>query len=220
MNHSTILLDNYQRVSKSIPDKVCLVAVSKTKPVEAIAALYEIGHRDFGENKVQELCSKANQLPADIRWHLIGHLQTNKVKHVAPFVELIHSVDSEKLLIEINKQGQKNNRVINCLLQIFIATEETKFGLNESEANAIIQNYLAGNYPFVCLQGLMGMASNTDKEEQIRNEFRELNRLYLMYAETVSDFSYLSMGMSHDYPMAIEEGSNLIRVGSLIFGER
>jgi pyridoxal phosphate enzyme (YggS family) len=200
---------------------VHLVAVSKTKTVEAIMDLYNLGQRDFGENYVQELTEKQTQLPADIRWHFIGHLQTNKVKYIAPFVYLIQGVDSLKLLKEINKQGEKINRVIHILLQVHIANEETKFGLDENEFNLIIHEL--GSLKNIRVMGLMGMASLTEDKEQLRKEFQYLNGLFVTHNQ-LSTTSYklqtLSMGMSADYKIAIEEGSNMVRIGSLIFGAR
>lgn len=215
---------------------VILVAVSKTKPVEDILELYRLGQRDFGENYVQELVEKYEQLPKDIRWHFIGHLQSNKVKLIAPFVSLIQSVDSEKLLKEINKQARKNERMVDCLLQVHIAKEETKFGLDEHELEEIREatkytNNTNGDndtYKNICIKGLMGMASFTGDEKIVRNEFRSLKFLFDKYYHSDSygdsilnsQFSILSMGMSGDYKMAIEEGSNMVRIGSLLFGER
>ena len=201
---------------------ITLVAVSKTKTVEAIKALYDLGHRDFGENYVQELLEKQQRLPQNIRWHFIGHLQTNKVKYIAPFVHLIHSVDSLKLLKEINKQEEKNNRIINVLLQIHIAEEETKFGLDVNELDQLINNSMA-QLPNVKICGLMGMASLQNNENKIRKEFRNLKNLFDKYSQFTihnSQFSILSMGMSSDYTIALEEGSTLVRIGSLVFGER
>lgn len=203
---------------------VTLVAVSKTKPAEDILHLYNLGQRDFGENYVQELVDKYHQLPKDIRWHFIGHLQSNKVKLIAPFVSLIHSVDSEKLLHEINKQAKNNERTIDCLLQVFIADEETKFGLDPAEAVELITRVSQENtFRHISLKGLMGMASFTKNEHKIRQEFRVLKSLFDKYSKlnaTIADLSVLSMGMSGDYEVAIEEGSNLVRIGSLLFGER
>ena len=208
---------------------VTLVAVSKTKPVEEILELYDLGQRDFGENYVQELVEKEAQLPKDIRWHFIGHLQSNKVKLIAPFVSLIHSVDSDKILKEINKQAAKNNRVIDCLLQVYIASEETKFGLDKEELSSLIKTIgFNGSqdkmlYKNVCIKGLMGMASFTDDKEILRNEFKVLKSIFDKYADMSSancQLSIVSMGMSADYRMAIEEGSNMVRIGSLLFGER
>ena len=196
--------------------KATLVAVSKMKPVEDILELYELGHRDFGENYVQELVEKAAQLPNDIRWHFIGHLQTNKVKQVVPFVYLIHGIDSWKILKEIDKQAEKNSRVIDCLLQVHIAQEETKFGLDENELNEFDIN----QYANVKVKGLMGMASLTDNVNTIRSEFKHLKVIYDKLSTLNPQLSILSMGMSSDYKIAIEEGSNMVRIGSLVFGER
>ena len=201
---------------------VKLVAVSKTKSIEDIKAMYDLGQRDFGENYVQELVDKYEALP-NIKWHFIGHLQTNKVKYIAPFVSLIHGVDSFKLLKEINKQGEKNKRIINCLLQIYIAEEETKFGLNEDELDDIFGSEELKNLKNIKISGMMGMASFTENEETIRNEFRYLKTLFNSYKKlsiTNCQLSILSMGMSADYKIAIEEGSTMVRIGSLIFGER
>ena len=211
----------YQLLRKVLEEKqVTLVAVSKTKPVSDILELYNLGQRDFGENYVQEMVSKAGQLPKDIRWHYIGHLQTNKVKLIAPFVQLIHAVDSLKLLEEINKQGEKCERVINCLLQVHIAQEETKFGLNEEELNVLIEQFADEPLSNTRIAGLMGMASFTDDMSKVRQEFQNLKRIFDRL--TTNDFrlTTLSMGMSSDYKIAIEEGSNMVRIGSLLFGER
>lgn len=202
-----------------------LVAVSKTKPIEDIRALYDLGQRDFGENYVQELQEKQPQLPPDIRWHFIGHLQSNKVKYIAPFVHLIHGVDSLSLLKEISKQASKNNRVIDCLLQVHIASEETKFGLNEEELQSVLESVKNDGTAFqnVNIRGLMGMASFTDNEALVKKEFSSLKALFDKYAQVSifnSPFSILSMGMSGDYKIALEEGSNMVRIGSLLFGER
>jgi pyridoxal phosphate enzyme (YggS family) len=196
---------------------VTLVAVSKTKPMADILDLYAEGQRDFGENYVQELCDKQANLPGDIRWHFIGHLQSNKVKYIAPFVHLIHGVDSESLLKEIDKQGRKNNRVIDCLLQMHIAQEETKFGLDKTELTALLPKLLT--YPNARIAGLMGMASFTSNSNQVRNEFHQLSQTF-QTLQTSQTFQTLSMGMSGDYQIAIEEGSNLVRIGSLLFGSR
>jgi len=213
--------NNLNSILNQIPSHVMLVAVSKTHPVSAIQEAYKFGQKHFGENKVQELIEKQTALSKDIYWHLIGHLQSNKVKYIAPFVFLIHSVDSLKLLQEINKEGLKNKRVINCLLQVYIAKEETKYGLDSHELDAIINEL--DNLPFVKIYGLMGMASNTENAEQVRMEFRGLkvlfDKLKLIKKENFQ-LEILSMGMSSDYLLAIEEGSNLIRVGSSIFGSR
>ena len=200
---------------------VKLVAVSKTKPNEDILALYELGQRDFGENYVQELIDKESSLPKDIHWHFIGHLQSNKVKYIAPFVHLIHGVDSEKLLQEINKQAAKHQRSINCLLQVHIATEETKFGFDAESINEFIHSGRINNYPNVRIIGLMGMASFSENIQQVENEFKGLKSIFDHAASAMqSDFNQLSMGMSGDYHLAIKNGSNLVRIGSLLFGAR
>lgn len=220
------LIEKYNEIKNKIPDNaVTLVAVSKTKPNTDVEAAYHSGIRDFGENYVQELVDKSQSLPKDIRWHFIGHLQTNKVKYIAPFVHLIHGVDSERLLLEINKQGQKLNRPISCLLQIHIAQEETKFGFNETEAKDIIEKYFSTNstqkLSYVTIKGLMGMASFINDESLIKKEFSTLKRIYdHMIQQYHLPFVTLSMGMSNDYQWAIESGSNMIRIGSLLFGER
>ena len=195
---------------------VTLVAVSKTKPVEDIKALYDLGQRDFAENYVQELVDKEAALPKDIRWHFIGHLQSNKVKYIAPFIHLIHGVDSESLIKEINKQAAKNNRIIDCLLQVHIATEETKFGFDENE----LLNLKIAQFANVQIKGLMGMASFSDDMNLVRSEFKKLKTLCDKLSIINYPLSILSMGMSGDYKIAIEEGSNMVRIGSLLFGER
>ena len=200
-----------------------LVAVSKTKTAENIKAMYDLGQRGFGENYVQELVDKYEALPKDIQWHFIGHLQSNKVKYIVPFVSLIHGVDSFKLLKEINKHGEKNKKIINCLIQIHIAQEETKFGLNEDELDDIFGSAEIKDLKNIKICGLMGMASFTEDENTIRNEFRYLKTLFHSYSQLKTDncqLTILSMGMSADYKLAIEEGSNMVRIGSLIFGER
>lgn len=216
--------ENLHLIRQTIPSNVTLVAVSKTKPVEAIMEAYQAGQRIFGENKVQELLEKQPLLPTDIEWHLIGHLQSNKVKYIAPFVSLIHGVDSFKLLQEINKQGIKNNRVIDCLLQFHVAQEETKFGLTFEEAEAILQSREFVEMTHVQIRGLMGMASFVEDEEQVHDEFRNLNNYFEVikshYFKYNPNFNILSMGMSGDYEIAIEEGSTMVRVGSAIFGSR
>ena len=210
--------ENILYLLDQLPNEVKLVAVSKTKPNEAIFEAYEAGHRIFGENKVQEMISKYEVLPKDIQWHMIGHVQSNKVKYMAPFVTLIHGVDSLKLLKEINKQALKNNRVIDCLLQLHIASESTKFGLSKIECiEALIA---AESLENVTIKGLMGMATFTDDNCQIEQEFNGLKELYDQLAKQYSEFEVLSMGMSGDYEIAIAKGSNMIRVGSKIFGER
>lgn len=211
--------ENLKVIQSRIPEHVTLVAVSKTKPAEDLQEAYDAGIRDFGENKIQEMCDKYEVLPKDIRWHMIGHVQTNKVKYMAPFVYLIHGVDSLKLLKEINKQAEKNNRVIDVLLQQFIADEETKFGLDEEEIRQIMTEEIQ-NLPNIRVVGLMGMATFTDDENQVRNEFKTLKSNFDLLKKNHSDVSILSMGMSGDYEMAIEEGSTMVRIGSSIFGNR
>lgn len=213
------IVENLHQINQSIPEQVTLVAVSKTQPHQAIQTLYDAGQRVFGENKVQELVDKFEALPKDIQWHMIGHLQKNKVKYMASFVHLIHSVDSEDLLKEINKQAAKNNRVISCLMQIHIAQEETKFGMDATEAKELLESY-SEKYPNVRIVGLMGMATFTEDENQVRKEFQYLKSLFDQFQQQNSELKILSMGMSGDYQMAIEEGSTMVRVGSSIFGER
>ena len=211
--------NNLKRIEATIPSHVTLVAVSKTKPVEDLQEAYDAGMRDFGENKIQEMSDKYEVLPKDIRWHMIGHVQTNKVKYMASFVHLIHGVDSLKLLKEINKQAEKNNRVIDVLLQQFIADEETKFGLDKNEIQQILQEEIQ-DLPNVRVVGLMGMATFTDDENQIRSEFKVLKSNFDEVKKNNADISILSMGMSGDYQLAIEEGSTMVRIGSSIFGNR
>jgi PLP dependent protein len=217
------IAENYLAIQSSLPKDVTLVVVSKTHTVEKIMEVYNAGHRIFGENKVQEMEEKYHQMPKDIQWHLIGHLQTNKVKFIAPFVHLIHSVDSLKLLQEINKQALKNKRIINCLLQIYIANEETKFGLSTEEAESLIHSKEFADLKNICITGVMGMATNTDNKEQIKNEFHSLTIFFdKIKTHSTANFQLqtISMGMSSDYALAIEQGSNMIRVGSSVFGER
>jgi PLP dependent protein len=214
--HRTIL-------TELAPYQATLVAVSKTKPKEAILDMYQLGQRDFGENYVQELVDKAAALPKDIRWHFIGHLQSNKVKYIAPFVYLIHGVDSLRLLLEIQKQALKQNRVVDVLLQMHIASEDTKFGLDERELKDLLEKVAEQPLSAVRIRGLMGMASFTDDPEKVRTEFRQLKRTFDGVKGQTPDptlFTLLSMGMSSDYPIAIQEGSNLVRIGSLLFGAR
>lgn len=212
----------YQQIVKGLNEKhVTLVSVSKTKPVEDIQALMNLGQKDFGENYVQELVEKQSQVNADINWHFIGHLQTNKVKQIISFVHLIHSVDSLKLLLEINKQAQKINRIVDCLLQVHIAQEETKFGMDEQEIYAVVDQL--SSLPNVSIKGLMGMATFSDDTDMIRNEYKYLKQLYdklLTEKPECASFNILSIGMSSDYNIAVEEGSTMVRIGSLIFGER
>lgn len=215
---------NLTNILTQIPQNVLLIVVSKTRSVEEILKVHNAGVHDFGENKVQELLSKQPLLPADINWHLIGHLQTNKVKYIAPFVHLIHSVDSLKLLLEINNQGIKNNRVIDCLLQVYIAKEDTKFGLDLAEIETILSHIDISRLSNVRITGLMGMATFTDNMNQVRLEFQSLkeifNKVKTTYFPDKEYFSQISMGMSGDYKIAIEEGSTMVRIGTAIFGER
>lgn len=217
------IAENIHQIKASIPPNVTLVVVTKTHPVEKLLEVYEGGHRIFGENKVQEMLDKYEQLPKDIEWHLIGHLQSNKVKFIAPFVSLIHSVDSLKLLQEIDKQAVKNNRVINCLLQIFIAKEESKYGLNFAEAENLLRSETLKTLKNIKITGLMGMATNTDNKAQIAKEFQSLKQFFEQQKQLETPnvkLETLSMGMSSDHGIAIENGSTLIRVGSSIFGNR
>lgn len=219
--------EEYHHFIEQLGRNVTLVAVSKLQPVESISRMYTFGHRDFGENYVQELMEKQLLLPADIKWHFIGHLQSNKIKYIAPFIHLIQSVDSFKLLMEIDRQGKKINRKINCLLQMHIASEETKFGLHEGEleelVNGITRAAQMNEMNHVMVTGLMGMSTLTDDLEKVRAELKYLATLYDKYSSIHTSnfrFQHLSMGMSADYKTAIEEGSNMVRVGSLVFGER
>jgi len=213
-----------KQIIREIPPQVQLIAVSKTKPNSAILSAYSVGQRHFGENKVQELCEKWDSLPKDINWHIIGHLQTNKVKFIAPFIHLIHAVDSLKLLIEIDKQAKKHDRIISCLLQFHIAKEETKFGLSYSESEDILTSTAYSTLENITIVGVMGMASFVEEEEQISTEFNELaaifNKLKETFFKTKESFKEISMGMSGDYILAIQAGSTMIRVGSTIFGSR
>ncbi len=214
---------NIKELRENLPEHVTLVAVSKTKPVTDILEAYQAGQRIFGENRVQEITEKQPLLPEDVQWHLIGHLQTNKVKYIAPFVALIHGVDSLRLLKEINRQAKRNNRVIDCLLQLFIAEEETKFGLNEQELEEIINSEEFKSFENIKVVGLMGMATYTDFDDQIRKEFTHLKAIFDRHKTHITpnfELTTLSMGMSGDYKIAIASGSNMIRVGSNIFGNR
>ena len=208
--------------NKLTAEAVELIAVSKTKPNEAILALYDLGQRAFGENYVQELVDKQATLPNDIQWHFIGHLQSNKVKYIAPFVHLIHGVDSEKLLQEINKQAVKNNRIINCLLQVHIATEETKFGFDGPALHDFFKMANHLNYSNVCIRGLMGMASFSDDQALLSKEFSLLKSYFELAQKGFPNgqFDTLSMGMSADFNLAIQKGSTMVRIGSLLFGAR
>lgn len=211
-------------IKKGIPENVKLVAVSKTKPNSMVLEAYNAGQRIFGENKAQDLASKQPELPQDIQWHFIGHLQTNKVKYIAPFVSMIEAVDSLKILKEINKQALKADRIISCLFQFHIAEEDTKFGLNVSEVKEILESDEYGKMKNIKIAGVMGMATYTEDEDQIRREFRALRNIFrelkITYFSESPDFKEISMGMSGDYKLAIEEGSTMVRIGSLIFGER
>lgn len=213
------LIENLNKIKTSLAEDVKLIAVSKTRSNDEILELYNAGHKVFGENRVQELIEKQEVLPKDIQWHLIGHLQRNKVKYIAEFVHLIHSVESDKLLQEINKQANRFERIIPCLLQIKIAEEETKFGLDKEEAENILKTYRE-KFENVQIIGVMGMATFTDDMEQVRREFKSLKKVYDHFQTLDGDIQVLSMGMSGDYELAIEEGSNMVRVGSAIFGER
>lgn len=216
---------NIQEVQHELnPIGVTLVAISKTKPIEDIQEAYNAGQRIFGENMVQELIEKQEKLPKDIRWHLVGHLQTNKVKYIAPFIDMIQAVDSLKLLVEINKHAVKHNRIIDCLLQVDIAQEDTKFGLDHPEVIELLESDEFKAMKNVRIRGLMGIATNTDKEKEVKEEFYELKMLYdgikVSYYRKDDSFDTLSMGMSSDYKLAIEQGSNMVRLGSTLFGKR
>lgn len=215
--------ENLTAIQAGLPEQVTLVAVSKTKPVSDLMEAYEAGQRIFGENKIQEMTDKWEQMPKDIQWHMIGHVQTNKVKYMAPYVSLIHGVDSFKLLQEINRQAQKNNRVIDCLLQIYIAEEESKFGLDENELKTLLTSDALQDLQNVRIKGLMGMATFTDSKAQIKKEFSRLKAIFDTYKNNktqTTDLSILSMGMSGDYAIAIDCGSTMVRIGSSIFGSR
>lgn len=218
----SVNISAYQSIQASLANQeVTLIAVSKTKPNEDLMELYALGQRAFGENYVQELVDKAAALPKDIEWHFIGHLQSNKVKYIAPFVHLIHGVDGEKLLQEINKQAAKQGRVIDCLLQVHIAEEDTKFGFDEASLMELLQSERLANYPNVQVKGLMGMASFSDDTNQVQQEFKQLKKCFDLAKNSIGvTCSILSMGMSGDYELAIQEGSNMVRIGSLLFGAR
>ncbi len=215
---------NIVSLKSSIPAGVRLIAISKTRSREEVLEAYNQGQIDFGENRVQELVSKASSLPADIHWHLVGHLQTNKVRNIAPFIYMIHSVDSLKLLTEINREALRNNRTIQCLLQFYIATEETKYGLSLDEAIALLESVQFKSMQNIVIAGVMGMASYTEDKEKVRSEFKELMRIFTQLKDSFfknnSGFKELSMGMSGDFALAIEEGSTMVRLGTIIFGER
>lgn len=214
------IADRLLRIKQSLPQQVTLVAVSKTKPETDLMEAYEAGQRVFGENKAQEMTAKWSSMPKDIQWHMIGHLQSNKVKYIAPYVALIHGVDRSELLDEIEKQGAKNNRIISCLLQVHIAKESTKFGWNPQELVSWATQEQLEKYPHVRIQGLMGMATFTSDEHQIKQEFSSLKSVYDQLKAIHAHWDTLSMGMSQDYELAISMGSNMVRIGSSIFGER
>lgn len=212
--------ENIKKYQGSLPKNITLVAVSKTKPVSSLLQAYDAGQRVFGETKIQEMASKWEEMPKDIQWHMIGHVQTNKVKYMAPFVALIHTVDSLKLLREINKQAAKHDRVINCLLQIKIAEEEHKFGLDHHDALLLLAKDIQATLPHVSIVGLMGMASFTDNKTQIETEFKKLSTLHQKFIKQHPQLTVLSMGMSSDYTLALDHGSTMVRIGSSIFGAR
>lgn len=218
-----MIAENLEKIKSNLPSHVTLVAVSKTKPVAVLMEAYHAGQRIFGENKIQEMVEKQQQMPSDVEWHMIGHVQTNKVKYMAPFVSLIHGVDSLKLLREINKQAIKNNRIISCLLQLHIAEEETKFGLNTDELKDLLASEEFNQLKNIKIEGLMGMATFTDNKSLIEKEFRFLKSVFDHYRNMKThncQFKTLSMGMSGDYQLAVACGSTMVRIGSSIFGER
>jgi pyridoxal phosphate enzyme (YggS family) len=217
-----MIAENLKSLSKSLPEQVQLIAVSKTKPMEALEEAYAAGQRHFGENRIQEMSEKFDALPKDIHWHMIGNVQDNKIKYMAHFVSLVHGMDKEKRLKTLNKEAAKVNRVIDCLVQIHIAEEETKFGFDYQEAELLFQKDLIETYPNIRVRGLMGMATFTDNQEQLKREFQGLSDFYKNTQDHLGSdqFNILSMGMSGDYPLAIEQGSNMIRVGTKIFGAR
>ncbi len=222
--NDTMNIGIYNKIKESLPKNVKLIAVSKTKPIEDIEKLYNIGQKSFGENKAQELSKKHETLNKDIEWHFIGHLQKNKIKYIAPFVSLIHSIDSFSLLKEVNKFATKNNRIIPCLLQFHIATEETKFGFSLEECVDMLKNQEFQSLKNIDIYGVMGMATFTDDEQQVRIEFKNLKNIFEKlkkeFFSNNENFKEISMGMTHDYKIAIEEGCTMIRIGSAIFGER
>lgn len=212
--------ENLERIKNTLPKEVTLVAVSKTRPIEAILEAYDTGHRVFGENKIQEMTQKWEALPRDIEWHMIGHVQRNKVKYMAEYVSLIHGVDSLKLLKEIDKQAKKHNRVIDCLLQVHIAKEETKFGLDPQELWQLMSSMEFKELRHIKIKGLMGMATFTPDLQQVQNEFQFLKTIFEDFKQKFDNVDILSMGMSGDYTLAIKEGSTMVRIGSSIFGAR
>jgi pyridoxal phosphate enzyme (YggS family) len=217
---SMMIKENLEQIIKTLPEEVVLVAVSKTKPIADLQEAYEAGQRVFGENKIQEMTQKWETMAKDIQWHMIGHVQRNKVKYMAEFVSLIHGVDTFKLLKEIDKQAKKHDRVIDCLLQMHIAEEDTKFGLNENELNEIVASEAFEQLENIKVVGLMGMATFTSDTQQIRREFNQLRSIYNSLEKKIESLNTLSMGMSGDYQIAIEEGSTMVRIGSSIFGAR
>jgi len=214
------IVENLKQIQKDLPEEVTLVAVSKTKPIKDIKTAYDAGQRIFGENKIQEMTRKHEKLPKDIEWHMIGHVQTNKVKYMAPYVSLIHAVHKMKLLKEINKRAKKEDRVIRCLLQLKIAKEDSKFGMDIETMNNILTSEEYANMEHVKIVGLMGMATLTDKKKQIKEEFRFLKKNFDSFAKTHPELKILSMGMSGDYQMAVKNGTTMVRIGSKIFGKR
>lgn len=214
------IAENIHSIKSSLPEHVTLVAISKTKPLFDLMEAYYAGQRIFGENKIMEMSEKWGKMPKDVQWHMVGHVQTNKVKFMAPFVKLIHGVDSLKLLVEINKQAKKSNRIIDCLLQVHIAEEETKFGLDEKEIDSLLSSEEFKELHNIRIIGLMGMATLTENQDQIKNEFMHLKSIFDHFAIQNPQFTTLSMGMSGDYQLAIECGSTMVRIGSSIFGGR
>lgn len=215
-----MIAENLKNIKQEIPKDIDFVLISKTHPVSEIMEAYNAGQRIFGENKVQEMELKFHEMPKDIEWHMVGHLQRNKVKYMAPFVSLIHAVDSLRLLQEINKQAEKNDRIIHCLLQIKIADEESKFGMEEAEAKELLFSDKIKNFKNIQIVGLMGMATFTENHTQVSSEFKKLKNIFDKCKKDFPQFKILSMGMSGDYKIAIAEGSTMIRVGSAVFGER
>lgn len=211
---------NINKILSIIPENVELVAISKTKPVDDIMEAYKNGHKLFGENKVQEMSKKFHELPKDIKWHMVGHVQSNKIKYMAPFVDLIHGIDSLKAIKILNKEGRKNNRILNCLLQLKISSENSKFGLDEKDFKEILFSDDYKNMKYVKIKGLMAMASNTSNSKQLKKEFLQAKKIFDKIKKSINDFEILSMGMSNDFKLAIDCGSNMIRIGSLIFGKR
>lgn len=216
------IAENLKRIKDSLPQNVNLVAISKTKPTSDIMEAYEAGYRHFGENRIQEMADKFEELPKDICWHMVGHVQSNKIKYMAPFVHLVHGIDKAKRVKDLNKEARKAERKIGCLLQIHIADEDTKFGFSYDEAWELLSDEVEQKYPYVVIRGLMGMATNTNDEAKVRKEFKGLSNFFSRVQKEIGlhQFEILSMGMSGDYKIAIEEGSNMVRLGSIIFGER